>query len=80
MDNVISRMYEDDAREIASLTAWIERRLSVAGPFTLRYFVGMWRESFGTTDNMPAELRKKIDDRVSELKAEEAQSDGDARQ
>ncbi|WP_337102407.1 hypothetical protein [Paenibacillus sp. YIM B09110] len=66
----MTRMYEDDASEIASLTAWIERRLNVAGMFTLRYFSMMWRRSFGSTENMPAELREKIDARVAELRKE----------
>lgn len=61
------RMYDDDEREIASLTAWIDRRLLVAEIFTIRYFADMWRKSFGTVDNMPDELRARIDVRLSEL-------------
>lgn len=73
----MARMYDDDEREAASIIAWTDRRLnhvwsSGAVAMYLRQFERMWRESFGTLDNVPLLFKQRAMERYNELKAKEA--------
>lgn len=69
------RLYEDEAEEMASIIAWLERRMEWASEETLPLYVAsfkkMWCESFDTLDNVPPEFKEKVMTRYRELKEAE---------
>lgn len=58
------RLYKDDAQEAESIIGWLERRLENCSveqfnPY-IRKFEEMWKESFGTLDNVPEQFKSKV--------------------
>lgn len=71
----MTRQYDDDAEEAASIIAWTERRLAVstsAGMVAIygREFKRMWRESFGTLDNVPQTFKDRVTAQFQSFKKE----------
>lgn len=70
-----SRMYENDDEEMASIMAWLDRRLEWSNKQTLPLYVAVfksiWHTSFDTLDNIPPEYKDKITARYRELRERE---------
>lgn len=72
----MNRIYADDEKEMESIMAWFDRRITIAEHLKdphlfiiyLSSFKRMWRESFDTMDNVPEAYKAKIRSQFAKLK------------
>ena len=66
------KKFIDESAEMNSLMKWLERRVewgTITAPLHIATFKEMWKEIFGSLDNIPPDFKQRITERIRELKS-----------